>query len=899
MAERDKPERASSENPKDSDDAATLTAGRTLSAAPVHTELGPGVRPTDFSLPAGANLGDYHILRPLGKGGMGEVYEAGHIPSGRRVALKVLSQALRTAEDRERFLQEGKLAAQVNHPNCVYVYGAEEIQGRPAISMELVPGGTLKDMLKEKGSLPPEKAVDLTIQVVKGLEAMQSAGVLHRDIKPSNAFVDAEGNAKIGDFGLSISTLARAEGDAFASGTFAGTPAFASPEQILGEELDVRSDIYSVGATLYCLLTGRPPFDEADLRKLVARILETTPDSPRNIRESVPRGLAEVVMRCLEKPRSARFSDYRGLRRALRPFGSAAMKPADPAVRVSAAILDLAVLAGLLLLAGSALHALRPFKSGIIFYLGGLLFLLYFTVLEGLAGTTAGKAVRKIRVVGPEKDTPGILRSLLRSVIFFTVVIVLGRLAEVRLAGLLSAVNAQGTETLIAYLAYPTLAGLLFVTARRRNGFAGIGDLASRTRVVVAPPAEDKSVERVPEPVALPAGKRTIGPYTVVEGLRADPGDELLLGYDERLKRRLWIRVRPPGAAPLPESRRDISRPGRLRWINGMRSSETSWDAYEAPRGAPFLGSVARRHSWILVRAWLRELVEEIMVGLDERSLPSLFGLDRIWVSVNGRLKILDFTAPGLDAKLELSEPARTTGDPESLKELRGVLKQVALVALEGVRPGIDDARRGVPGIPLPLQARKFVALMGGEEGPGLGEVSGRIKAWIDRPDDTSKFRLKRLTSVALCLSFVAWVDLLGLLPRAESWRSLATWSIALGYLGILASVSAIVNRGGFVLNALNIAVVRSDGSPVSRTRAFLRSFIAWSPMIFLGLLPSLWNGSWILDPLAAEKVGGLAFPLWPSMGLVAVSLAGAVWSVITPERGPQDRIAATCLVPK
>ena len=156
-------------------------------------------------------FGGYRILRLLGKGGMGAVYEAEDLASGRRVALKVLGHSLDSPDTRKRFLREGRLAASINHPNSVYVYGTEEIEGTPVITMELVPGGTLHERVKGGGPLPVAEAVDAILQIIAGLEAAHAVGILHRDIKPSNCFIEPIGTVKVGDFGLSISTLARGD----------------------------------------------------------------------------------------------------------------------------------------------------------------------------------------------------------------------------------------------------------------------------------------------------------------------------------------------------------------------------------------------------------------------------------------------------------------------------------------------------------------------------------------------------------------------------------------------------------------------------------------------------------------------------------------------------------------
>jgi serine/threonine protein kinase len=198
-------------------------------------------------------FGDYRLLGLLGRGGMGTVYEAEQLNTGRRVALKMLGQQLDSPEMRRRFLREGRLAAGVNHPNSLYVFGSEEIEDLPVITMEIAGSGTLKDKLKQQGRYPVPEAVDAILDVVSGLESACAHGVLHRDIKPSNCFVCPDGSVKVGDFGLSVSTLARADTFVTAHGKIMGTPAYAAPEQLRGDTLDLRADIYSVGATLFSL----------------------------------------------------------------------------------------------------------------------------------------------------------------------------------------------------------------------------------------------------------------------------------------------------------------------------------------------------------------------------------------------------------------------------------------------------------------------------------------------------------------------------------------------------------------------------------------------------------------------------------------------------------------------
>ncbi|MEL7484187.1 MAG: serine/threonine-protein kinase, partial [Planctomycetota bacterium] len=258
-----------------------------------------GQLPVPFDLPH--DLGDYTLVAPLGRGGMGTVYEAVQRSTGRRLAIKLLAQNLDTPEMRQRFLREGRLAARVNHPSSLYVFGSEEIDGIPVITMEIASGGTLQDALDRRGPLPVAEAVDATLNMIDGLEAALDRGVLHRDIKPSNCFVSPDGTVKVGDFGLSVSVFPGADTFMTQTGRVIGTPAFASPEQLRGDELDERADIYSVGATLFTLLTGRAPFDGDGAVQVVAKVIDSQAPAVSRFRNEVPAGLEQAIARCLAK----------------------------------------------------------------------------------------------------------------------------------------------------------------------------------------------------------------------------------------------------------------------------------------------------------------------------------------------------------------------------------------------------------------------------------------------------------------------------------------------------------------------------------------------------------------------------------------------------------------------
>ena len=243
----------------------------------------------------------------------------------RRVAVKLLAPGVARDHDlRRRFARESRLAARLSHPNVVAVYDAGEEDGRPYIVMEYVEGETVADVLRRRGSLPPEEAVEIAAQVCAGLAHAHAHGLVHRDVKPQNLLVARDGRVKIADFGVArgddASKLTQA-------GTVLGTAAYLSPEQAAGAEVGPRSDLYSVGAVLYELLSGATPYRFESLAGLAAPRKPPPPLPPH-----VPPTLADVVARCLapdpnDRPASAAELE-RDLRRALEPSSEA------PTVRI-------------------------------------------------------------------------------------------------------------------------------------------------------------------------------------------------------------------------------------------------------------------------------------------------------------------------------------------------------------------------------------------------------------------------------------------------------------------------------------------------------------------------------------------------------------------------------------
>lgn len=671
---------------------------------------------TSALLTVGQDFGEYHIIRLLGKGGMGAVYEAEHRASGRRVALKALGHRLESIEARKRFLREGRMAASLNHPNSVYVYGADEIRGVPVIAMELLPGGTLADLVRRNGTLPITKAVDYIIQIISGLEAAQTIGILHRDIKPSNCFVTVDGSVKIGDFGLSIPTEDRGELKLTRKGLFMGTPAFASPEQIRGDKLDVRSDICSVGATLFYLLTGKPPFTASNAMQEAIAALQSPASSPAAIRPEIPPGLAEVVLRCLAKQPDERFQTYPELREALRPFCSANPVPAGLLRRVLASCIDLPILSILSLIimvlwqpSGLIVPGYLSWWFLAFFSLVFALPIQYFGISEGFWGASPGKCIAGIKVVPTGGGAPSLSRAMIRAMLI-TFLCTIGFWFGPGLKPILPFpfFSVDPNQSWLGYVRYFSIfgmLGLLFITARRRNGFAAIHDWLSGTRVVRRAEYQERVVIPVQDRPHDPSQSMAmVGPYQTIDVLGRAEGKDYMLGFDPRLLRNVWIVLQSPGAPSINVSARNLARPTRLRWLAGRSATNECWDAYGALTGQPFWNMVVDNpQPWHIVRHWLHDLATELNKSGQDGSFPDCLSVDRLWVTGEGRIVLLEFPAPGIKTVKSITIPNSTTPGNSI-----AFLRLTAYIALSGIVPLKGEIPSEIQH-PLPLHAQRFI----------------------------------------------------------------------------------------------------------------------------------------------------------------------------------------------
>ena len=269
-------------------------------------------------LRAGVRVGPYEVLAVLGAGGMGEVYRARDTRLGREVALKVISDGAALDPERlQRFEQEARLAGSLNHPNLVVVHDVGSEGGAPFLVTELLEGESLRHRLS-RGHLPLRTALELGAQIAEGLAAAHARGVVHRDVKPENVFLTSGGRAKLLDFGIAKLTAPRAiegtrdlldttltpEGLGTRPGAVLGTQGYMSPEQVRGDPVDARTDIFSLGTVLYEMLAGAPAFPAKSFIESGHAILEAEPPP---LPESVPPSVDLLVRRCLEKEPARRF----------------------------------------------------------------------------------------------------------------------------------------------------------------------------------------------------------------------------------------------------------------------------------------------------------------------------------------------------------------------------------------------------------------------------------------------------------------------------------------------------------------------------------------------------------------------------------------------------------------
>jgi serine/threonine-protein kinase len=257
-----------------------------------------------------STIGEYRLVGKLGEGGMGEVYQGVHSKIGRVVAIKILSQAATGPEFVERFLNEARIQAGLQHNNIATLYDFLEYNGQPCIIMEYIEGQTLTDCIRSWGCLPLPDALGYFKSIVEAIDYVHSRGIVHRDIKSNNVKITPAGQVKLLDFGIAKSGASPA---LTVTGAFVGTLQYLSPEQIQGGFADARSDIWALGVLLYEMTTSHLPFDATTLGDLCQKISKADYVPPSVMNQTVPREVQNIISRCLKKTPSARYQSTRDL----------------------------------------------------------------------------------------------------------------------------------------------------------------------------------------------------------------------------------------------------------------------------------------------------------------------------------------------------------------------------------------------------------------------------------------------------------------------------------------------------------------------------------------------------------------------------------------------------------
>lgn len=870
--------------------------------------------PGDDDEPQPTEVAGYRLIRRLGEGGMGTVYEAEDGRLGRRVALKLISLAHSASREAvERFRQEGRLAATLAHRRCVFVLGADEEKGRPYIVMELMPGSTLQTLVREKGPLPAEEAAAKILDVIEGLSAAHRLGIVHRDVKPSNCFLTADGRVKVGDFGLS--KYLAIDSSITRTGAFLGTPLYASPEQIRRDPVDERTDIYSTAATLYYLLVGKAPFQHYEAEAAMARIVSEQAPSIRDERPEISRALDQVVLRGLERDPQKRWRTLDEFRAALLPFAPGQLSIAGLGLRIVAYVIDLtlllalgAVLAFFRLHFGSiveSVHHGARFYARLFSMIQTVLWLIYFVPMDGLLGWTPGKRLTRLRVWSADSpEPPGLAKSLRRFALFYGLAALPSQL--VLRAVLLFHKQAGPWLGLILPILITLGLAILASTMRKRNGYRGLHDLIAGTRLVLLPGAERRRTPEKRRPVGRgrtlstrPAGVlRKLGPYQVRGAVRWDDGGKVLAAEDSSLGREVWIELRPKNAAEPTANRRDLSRPSRPRWLDGGRQTEGRWDAYVAPSGCP-LADLAGMEGlpWIETRPILIELADELTASVADGTLPERLTIDQIWIEPDGTLQLVDPLGG-------VSSGAADEGESDPNRRATRFLAEAAGLSLEGGARR-DRTKSKLIRAAVPIHARRILDRLL-ENGPPYATVADakrELEATQALPTELGLApRLVRLVGyvygmiarLGLVLFLVyAWdrtstdAPWFPLDPASPSrvWKPAAICLIAW-------PLWAFATRGGLASRVTGMGLVRSDGAIASRLRCAWREALAWSILLALVLVieelmrkgPAWGISDWFLRLLPLFAL------LWP--------LIDAAHELFFPGRMLHDRLGGTVRVP-
>ncbi|WP_165073931.1 protein kinase domain-containing protein [Paludisphaera rhizosphaerae] len=871
-------------------------------------------RPRQAEEPFPEQVAGYRLVRRLGSGGMGTVFEAVEERQGLHVALKLIApRNLGSHEALERFRQEGRTASAVTHPRCVFVLAVDEEAGLPYLVMELMPGTTLQSHVEENGPLAPAEAIGRILDVIEGLAEFHKLGMIHRDVKPSNCFLDHDHRVKIGDFGLSKALDGGA--DLTRTGAFLGTPLYASPEQIKREPLDERTDVYSVAATLYYLLSGRAPVQAQDAAEALARIASEPAPPLHDYAPKISRSLEAVIHKGLERDRSRRWRDLREFHEALLPFVPERVDIGSIGLRIGAYAID-AILYYVGVWAGVAAvflynrggvmqtYAFGERHGRVIEMVDALAWVAYFVVLESFLAASIGKWFLGLRIArAADSEPPGVGRVLARTLAF---VLLTGLGTEVFDAFRPPDPRASDNLRTALVLGLNAVGCLLvFAPMRPGSGLRGLHELLSGTRVVCVVRARGlrrladrrrrgPATGRRPEAVAshVDPSDSQLGPYRVEGPVATADGCEVVSGRDGSLDRQVWLVLRDPGT-PAPEApRRGLNRLTRPRWVGGGEQPQARWDAFIAPTGRPLREVVEDGGlPWRDVLPILTDLAEELEAARGDGTFPARLSLDHVWVQPDGRVQLADPLA------WDRSEP--DPGDEET--RAFAFLRDVAQLALEGGRTHrrLSLAGWGIPELPtrgwsrgtVPERAGVMLDRLTGrlQPYPRLTDLRSDLAAAAERPTEVGTARRGLQLLIHAFLISPALLVLAGLsCPEMDAydmpWEPEVFLAIPFAWV-----VWGALMRGGVSFPLAGLTLVGIDGRLAARWRCGLRSFLVWAlpTVLFIG---SQWLQDYAPDAIAP------AWALW----FGGVLLLGVYFALglLFLARGPHDRLSGTAVVP-
>ena len=880
----------------------------------------PGIDRTTTMTSVPEEIGNYRLIRQLGAGGMGCVYEAEELDSGQRVALKVVLPELGTSDEAiERFRQEGQLASTISHPNSVFVLEADQQGEYPYIVMELVKGTDLDQHVRENGPLEILDALRKTIDLIEGLEEAHRLGVIHRDVKPSNCFLTEQGRVKIGDFGLSR-TLAE-DAQLTLTGSFIGTPLYASPEQIRNDELDNRTDVYSVASTLYFLLTGQAPFHTDNAVSAMARIVADPAPEIRNHRPELHRAIARVIHRGLETDRSKRWRSMADFRNALRQFLPEQRAPARESLRFLAFLIDyltvsllldvplrlLVLLAERMGLSKGVGDAFRRWSDGELLT-PILLPFIYFVAFESLYGWTFGKRLFGFRVRRRDGQPAGFPSIFLRTAVLWSC-----------LFGIILYASFLTVPENIGWMSLLVFAGLVMalvpaLTMRESNSYRGLHDLCSGTMVVKIPSRRTRrrGIAKVANVSAsLPTitdhdlvFPRELGAYRINGPLQVNDSEIVLDAEDDRLKRNIWIHLRNPNAAASTNSRRNIDRAERLRWLASGEHEQRPWDAYLAAEGMPLTQylKVQGKIDWLATREMLESLATELENAIREKSLPKHLSPQQLWIRPDGALLLMDFT---LDPEQTVMAKETETLDQQAV----ALLLATAISCLEGSCPTRENlsTRNCVESVvdsQMSYRGRLLLARCVDPSKPleSVEQFRRELDATKDQRLDARRVgsirRLKHLVRqwfmlsapmAALIINFSIAQDERGELgATAENRMHIPGYLFLILIVPCIVMIWTFIARGGYAYYSAGIMISKTNGARASRLRCTWRALLAWLPFLAIMI------GFRLLNLHYSEKFEDSVFPVL--LGILALY---PILALIFPRRGLHDLIAGTALIPR